>query len=112
NARTGVKAPHIKNKVFRLAVRSEQGLAKWPWRMHLSGGTTYALLQGAGIIDRRVANAPATAKGAAPALPPTNNTQGCQQTLVSGSITNVRVNQDCSRRRQAEEMIVSNPLNS
>jgi len=110
NARNGVRAPHVKNKVLRAALRAELGVAKWPFRAHLSGGTTYALLQGTGVIDRRVVAA--GAKGAAPALPPATNTQGCQRTFTNGSITNVRVNQDCSRRRQAEETIVANPLNS
>jgi hypothetical protein len=110
NARTGAKAPRIKNKVFAAAVKAEQGKARWPWLQHLSSGTTYALLQGAGVLDAR-AEAAAHKKGAAPALPPTNNTQGCQNTFVSGLISNVRVNQDCSRRRQAEETIVANPLN-
>jgi hypothetical protein len=111
NARNGAQAPHVKNKVLRQALRFETGKATpKKWQMRLSSGTTYALLQGTGVIDRRVAAAGKA--GARPALPSTNNTQGCQNTFVAGSITNIRVNQDCSRRRQAEETIVANPLNS
>jgi len=36
-------------------------------------------------------------------------TEGCSNTLSSSDRTNIRVNQDCSRRRQAEEVIAINP---
>ncbi|MDP9342871.1 MAG: hypothetical protein M3Q23_12430 [Actinomycetota bacterium] len=111
NARTGAKAPHVKNMVLRAALRAELGQAKWPWRAHLSSGTVYTLLDAAGVLNRRAAAASNKA-GSAPALPPTNNTQGCQNTYVGAGITNIRVNQDCSRRRQAEETIAANPTNA
>jgi hypothetical protein len=111
NARSGVRAPYIKNKILRHALAVELGKAKpYPHEASLSSGVMYTLLQASGVLDQRVE---AAAKaGFRPALPPTNNTQGCQNTFVSGSISNIRVNQDCSRRRQAEATIVANPLNS
>jgi hypothetical protein len=111
NARTGAKAPHIKNRVLRAALRAELGQAKWPWRAHLSSGTVYSLLDASGVLNRRAAAA-AHAKGAAPALPPAPISQGCQNTFTNGVITNVRANQDCTRRRQGEIVLAVNPTNA
>ena len=61
--------------------------------------------------------APAASAGTVP-TPPTGSSQGCPGSSGSaggedsrGSITNVRVNQDCSLRRQAEEVVAVNPTN-
>ena len=50
--------------------------------------------------DNSVFHTPASASG------------GCPNVYVGGGIRNVRVNQDCSLRRQAEEVIAINPTNS
>jgi hypothetical protein len=52
----------------------------------------------------------ADASSASTADPPSRRrTQGCQNVFVGDDVRNVRVNQDCSRRRQAEESIAVNP---
>jgi hypothetical protein len=56
----------------------------------------------AGGVARAVV--PATAVGSP-------GTQGCTN-VFPGTYPNIRVNQDCSRRRQAEEVIAVNPTNS
>jgi len=76
-------------------------------QMMVSGGVMMAYLERTGAA---VAGGPAIA--AVPGLD--RNTMGCSneyKNLVTGMI-NVRVNQDCSRRRQAEENVAINPLDS
>jgi hypothetical protein len=78
----------------------------------VSSGPVYAMLQGSGELERR-----ADAAGRSPK--PLNNTPasataGCPNRFVGGGGKggpNVRVNQDCSLRRQAEEVIAVNPTN-
>ena len=86
--------------------------------MPLSSGVMYALLEGTGVLDKRVATWSQTAQGRAAAAAPANHgrpisdnkTEGCQNEFRAHGRTNTRVNQDCSFRRQAEEMIQINPL--
>ena len=69
----------------------------------LSGGVMTTLLE---------ATTDVAAHGPTVQLNSTPTTEGCRNTYAS-SITpaNVRVNQDCSFRRQAEEVVVANPTN-
>ncbi|MBI4671203.1 MAG: exo-alpha-sialidase [Chloroflexi bacterium] len=73
----------------------------------LSSGTLYAVLGSSGELERRAGGG--KRKEGSP--PSTAGTQGCQKTFSQGGITNIRMNQDCSLRRQAEEVIAVNPRN-
>jgi hypothetical protein len=103
------------NLVLENALAVEQGqVAPTPHRMSVSGGVVYAALDFSGALDRRADTVAgkgklkkkAGQKGSA-------GTQGCQNTFAGGGPggKNVRVNQDCSLRRQAEEVIAIDPNN-
>jgi hypothetical protein len=96
----------IKNKVILREIAYETGKAVRPkWAQKVSSGLMYDYLQVAGLIPKHaVAGTAGPAAGVS-----TLNTQGCSQTLVSGTRENVKVNQDCSFRRQAEEFVAVNP---
>src|SRR5581483_5836584 len=96
------------NLVLARQLDYELGKAVAPkWQQHASAGLMYTLLQANGYLDKRAD----TAGGKAPAIPSANNTQGCQNTFTSPTgPPNIRVNQDCSFRRQAEEVIAVNPV--
>jgi hypothetical protein len=106
----------IGNKILahKLAVElgREQARGK---EMSVSSGVMYALLEGTGILDKRAAKWAQTPQGRAALSGPSgisaNRTEGCQNEFQSPGLKNTRVNQDCSFRRQAEEMIQLNPLN-
>jgi hypothetical protein len=108
-ATTSARALPIGNNVLRRAVQQQLGqLARTPHQARLSSGLVYAALAGSGELDRR-ADAATNAPGAVIAPP---GTQGCFNTYVhtlSVPFDDVRVNQDCSFRRQAEEAIAVNP---
>jgi hypothetical protein len=81
----------------------------------VSSGVTYALLLATGEIDKRVAAVGALMPNAALPLPNlATKTTGCSNvyTNATGTMRNIRVNQDCSLRRQAEEVIAINPTNA
>jgi hypothetical protein len=88
-------------------------------RMPISGGVAYTLLQAAGGLSTPDKALPTDGlskaqKTARTAIPSTSRTQGCQNVFRGGAGQlgpNIRVNQDCSRRRQAEEVVVANPRN-
>ena len=113
------RAP-IGNKI--LAHKLAVALGQEPERgkeMPLSGGVMYTLFEKAGVISRRTAKWARTPQGRA-AMSQFNHgggaisrphTEGCQNVFRRHGRTNTRVNQDCSFRRQAEEMIQLNPLN-
>jgi hypothetical protein len=77
----------------------------------ISSGPMYAMLAASGELDRRADAAQANAlKNNTPA----SATAGCPNKYVGGGTKggrNIKVNQDCSLRRQAEEMIAINPTN-
>jgi len=107
----------IGNKILahKLAVE----LGKEPARakeMPVSSGVMYTLYEKAGVLDQRAAQNPAAMR----ALGRINHhdggisnpdTEGCQNKFHGHGMTNTRVNQDCSLRRQAEETIQINPRN-
>jgi hypothetical protein len=72
------------------------------WEQRVSSGTMYTLLQASGELEKRAS----ASKGG-------NHTAGCGNKFTGGGQggKNVRVNQDCSYRRQAEEVIALNPTN-
>ena len=71
----------------------------------------YALLEASGELDRRAENEKKH-DDQKPQGRSTSGTQGCQNVFKGADgLLNVRVNQDCSLRRQAEEVIVANPNN-
>jgi hypothetical protein len=81
--------------------------------MPVSSGIMYTLYDASGVLQRRAAQNP----GAMHALGGGNHgisspsTEGCQNVFHGHGMTNTRVNQDCSLRRQAEETILINPTN-
>jgi hypothetical protein len=82
----------------------------------VSSGVIYTLLMSSGEMQRRVAAVGALAPNLAAAAPLPNlgaKTAGCSNVFTNsnGTMRNVRVNQDCSLRRQAEEVVVINPTN-
>ncbi len=104
---TGASSGPIPNRVLAHALDLELG------RVHrrtneplLSSGVVYALLQASGELDRRAS----TVRGTTPPTPRAK-TQGCQNNFTGHGDINTRVNQDCSFRRQAEEVIAVNPTN-
>lgn len=109
------------NNVLSHALDVELGHAKpAQYEQKVSSGTIYALLEGNGIIDQRVEAAAAAGarvlagpNASNPIVPrSTQGTQGCQNVFSTKGLSNTRVNQDCSLRRQAEEVVAVNPTNS
>jgi len=105
---------HPGNKILAHALEVETGrAAARPHEQHVSSGVMYPLLTAAGALGKH------NQTSFAPALPMSNGsgseqgsgTQGCSNVFSQGNRRNVRVNQDCSLRRQAEEVVVVNPVN-
>jgi len=101
-----------KNNILAHALDIELGnVQPQKYEQPLSSGVMYTLLAASGELDRR-ANAAQIAPGKL--NPPANTTGGCPNMYVGGGKNagpNIRVNQDCSLRRQAEEVIAVNPTN-
>ena len=103
------------NKILAHALAVETGRAVGrPHEAHVSSGVMYPLWVSSGALAQR-ANAGVASTAAAPAGfeareggPPT---RGCSNVFRNGERQNIRVNQDCSLRRQAEEVIAVNPVN-
>jgi hypothetical protein len=97
-----------KNNVLADALAVVQGTAKaTPHRAEVSGGVVNAALDFTGALEKR---ADAGKKGDGNEKHSSNKgTQGCQNTF--GGNKNIRVNQDCSLRRQAEEVVAIDPNN-
>jgi len=99
------------NRVLARALEIELGQAqRQPYEQLLSSGPVYAVLQASGELESRASAAP----GQGQKNPPAAGTGGCTNTFVGGGTVggrNIRVNQDCSLRRQAEEVIAINPTN-
>src|SRR2546425_6053345 len=106
---TQVSSAPTGNSVLARAVDIELGLTEPGEKEQLvSSGAVYAALLATGALDKR-----ASAAGNGPSRPfSRHGTQGCQNRFEGGGQggANVRGNQDCSLRRQAEEVIVVNPL--
>jgi hypothetical protein len=97
------------NRVLDHELKIEEGLAK-PDRFvaPMSGGVVTSALEATGFYARRAASAHGNGNnGGLSSL----GTQGCQNTFKAKGLENIRVNQDCSLRRQAEEVVITNPTN-
>jgi hypothetical protein len=104
----GSSSSSLGNLVLARGLDIELGLVQpGPKEQRLSSGVMYAVLQASGELEKR-ANA---VSGGSPGAP---NSPSCQSKFTgggTGASVNVRVNQDCSLRRQAEEVVVANPTN-
>src|SRR3990172_4012141 len=89
----------------RVALGQQAPVAK---RQAVSGGVLQTYLEISGRLPAGVSTSSLITSVSRPV------TEGCQNTFVgaSGTFLNVRVNQDCSLRRQAEEVIAINPTDS
>jgi hypothetical protein len=107
---SGATSQIVGNNVLNKAVEVEEGLtASDGFRVNVSGATVTAALEATGFLQRRAGHN----AGKVPAMS-SLGTQGCQNMFTGGGPggPNIRVNQDCSLRRQAEEVVVANPTNS
>jgi hypothetical protein len=107
---SGATSQIVGNNVLNQAVKFEEGLAASDgFRVNVSGGTVTTALEATGFLQRRAGHN----AGKVPAMS-SLGTQGCQNRFAGGGPggSNIRVNQDCSLRRQAEEVVVANPTNS
>jgi hypothetical protein len=99
--------PAPANKVIAHQLDIELGKVKpQKWEQALSSSTMYTALAGTGVLDARAASVKATPPNPSP------KTLGCQNTFTGGPVQNIRVNQDCSFRRQAEEVVAVNPTDN
>jgi hypothetical protein len=97
-----------RNHVLADAIAVEEGTAQpAPHLRAVSGGVVNSALDFSGALDRRADKARRDNGKAAVR----RGTQGCQQVL-RGRVDNIRVNQDCSLRRQAEEVVAVDPNDS
>jgi hypothetical protein len=103
----------VSNKILDRALDIELGQAQSnKYEQRLSSGAMYALLIATGELDKRADAQSAEPRGKL--NPPASATGGCPNAYVGGGTNggrNIRVNQDCSLRRQAEEVIAINPTN-
>ncbi len=107
----GATSQPVGNQVLKHAVDVETGKApRGKFGAAVSGGVVNAALGATGYFERRAAHARGSHHVGGLS---TAGTQGCQNTFHGGgkSGSNVRANQDCSLRRQAEEVVVVNPTN-
>src|SRR6266403_3528410 len=99
------------NEILAHALDIESGrVAPRPNEPRLSSGAMYTLLGASGALAKR-ANANIGAPVAPLDFSGIQTTHGCSNVFSSGARTNTRVNQDCSLRRQAEEVLAINPTN-
>ncbi|MBI5300943.1 MAG: exo-alpha-sialidase [Chloroflexi bacterium] len=102
------------NKILARQLQIERGEIKTSkHEMRISSGTMYAVLEASGELAKRAAEAKAQGHDdKRPKNLSSSGTQGCQNVFKGpDGLLNIRVNQDCSLRRQAEEVIAINPTN-
>jgi hypothetical protein len=113
---TRVASQTISNNILARALDIEMGLVQpEKYEMPISSSVLYALLEGSGELARRAEEASALdmqSRSFQPRSPSKADTQGCQNEFKRRGQRNIRVNQDCSLRRQAEEVIAVNPTNN
>ncbi len=108
---------HARNRILDHAMEIEAGrVQRMKYERPLSSGLVYAAREATWEMEEHDAADtgadPATGDRASGSLAPPpsfRRTQGCQNVFVRDDIRNIRVNQDCSLRRQAEEAIAINP---
>jgi hypothetical protein len=108
-----------RNNVLARAMDIEMGrTVRLKYEAPVSSGVMYAAREFEWEMERPDAVDlgldPTSSPGSDPWHPPADqpsfgHTQGCQNVFVGNHIRNIRVNQDCSFRRQAEEAIAINP---
>ena len=107
---TATSGPAIANRVLARQLNIELGKAqKHPYEQRLSSGAMYALLEATGQLQQRAAAQGNSGNHADNSRISHLGTQGCANTFSGGAVVNIRVNQDCSLRRQAEEVVLVNP---
>jgi len=110
---THVHSQEVGNNILARALDIELGLVQpGEHEQLLSSGLVYAALQASGELEKR-ADA-VHGQGPGKLNPPASGTGGCPNKFTGGATVgnpNIRVNQDCSLRRQSEEVIVINPTN-
>lgn len=98
------------NHVLEHALAVDQGLASQdPHRAQLSGGVIAAALDFSGAYEKRADQV--TGQGKRHDEGTFAPSQGCANKFTGNGVVNIRVNQDCSLRRQAEEVIAIDPKN-
>jgi hypothetical protein len=105
----------VSNKILAHKLNVELGKEQAkPWEMPVSGGVMTAVLEHTGITAQRAAawskNGSSLSASQGSGGISRARTEGCQNKFHGHGMTNIRVNQDCSFRRQAEEAIQLNPL--
>ena len=103
-----VQSGQLGNAVLDRALDIELGIVdRQQGEQLVSSGVVYTLLAATGELEKRADKV--KDKG----QPSSNKTTGCANAFSGGGTggSNVRVNQDCSLRRQAEEVVVANPTN-
>ena len=103
-----VQSGQLGNAVLDRALDIELGIVdRQQGEQLVSSGVVYTLLAATGELEKRADKV--KDKG----QPSSNKTTGCANAFSAGGTggNNVRVNQDCSLRRQAEEVVVANPTN-
>lgn len=94
------------NRVLERQALAAMGQARLPAKVQsLSSGVLRAYLEATGRLPVRAA----LATQAGPPRGVRRETLGCSRVLTGARFQNIRVNQDCSFRRQAEEFIAINP---
>src|ERR1700737_510266 len=96
------------NKVLARALDIETGRRSAnPHEARVSSGIMYSVLAASGALAQRAS----ASIGRADAFNFTRerSTEGCSNVFSNGDLTNTRVNQDCSLRRQAEAVLALNP---
>jgi hypothetical protein len=97
----------IANHALARAVGVEVGGAQAnPKSTQVSGSVAVSVLEATGAFARRATSA---STNAAPRVQSSLGTQGCQNVFRGHGTRNIRVNQDCSLRRQAEEVVAIDP---
>ncbi len=103
------------NNILARALEIERGsVTPNKYEQPISSDVLYAIMAAAGDIQQRVQAAQVRSTGSRINVGQsisTNGTQGCPNVYSAKGEKNIRVNQDCSLRRQAEEVVVANPLN-
>src|SRR5262245_58386835 len=102
------------NRVLAHALDVELGrTAPAKYEQRVSSGVLYAVLGATGELNKRIEAAAIVGTASTPLPSPLpslsrQGTQGCSNVYKKGRFSNTRVNQDCSLRRQAEEVIAIN----
>lgn len=110
---TRVASQEVNNNILARALDIEMGVVqREKYEMPISSGVLYAVLGASGELSRRAEQTGGLTTADRPFRPsPDDETQGCQNVYTRNGLRNIRVNQDCSLRRQAEEVIAVNPIN-